>query len=146
MYSFIKHILQKILCIETVYGFIKAEKTSVHTSLLIFNNGWTVTSWNRGLTNGLTLQVQVLAPWFTKSTRLYYKWHGIAEIEICSTKNVIVCFWCVSDCIQIYSANSETIWNYHSSPYIHYLSTVNSHHYAIKFHNLIGISFRFDDI
>ena len=62
MYSFIKHILQKILCIETVYGFIKAEKTSVHTSLLIFNNGWTVTSWNRGLTNGLTVQVQVLAP------------------------------------------------------------------------------------
>ena len=60
MYSFIKHILQ-ILCIETVHGFIKSEKTSVHTSLLIFNNGWTVTSWNRGLTNGLTVQVQVLA-------------------------------------------------------------------------------------
>ena len=51
-----------MLCIETVYGFIKSEKTSVHTSQLIFNNGWTVTSWNRGLTNGLTVKVQVLAP------------------------------------------------------------------------------------
>ena len=88
MYSFIKHILQKYYALKQC-GFIKSEKTSVHTSLLIFNNGWTVTSWNRGLTNGLTVQVQVLAPWFTKSTRLYYKWHGIAEIEICSTKNVI---------------------------------------------------------
>ena len=76
-----------MLCIETVHGFIKSEKTSVHTSLLIFNNGWTVTSWNRGLTNGLT--VQVLAPWFTKSTRLYYKWHGSAESEICSR----ICYW-----------------------------------------------------
>jgi len=70
MYSFIKHILQKILYIETVYGFIKSENTSVHTSFLILN-GWTVTTWNRGLTNGLA--VQVLAPCFTKSTRLYYK-------------------------------------------------------------------------
>ena len=51
-----------MLCIETVYGFIKSEKTSAHTSILIFNNDWTVTSWNRGLTNGLTIQVQVLAP------------------------------------------------------------------------------------
>ena len=69
-----------------MHGFIKSEKTSVHTSLLIFNNGWTVTSWNRGLTNGLTVQVQVLA----KSTRLYYKWHDIVEIEICY-KEYLLC-------------------------------------------------------
>jgi len=51
MYSFIKQILQKTLCIETVYGFIQFEMTSVHTvsvdtSLLIFNNGWTCTILN----------------------------------------------------------------------------------------------------
>ena len=51
MYLFIKHILQKNLCIETVYRFIQSEMTSVHTmsvdtSLLIFNNGWTCTLLN----------------------------------------------------------------------------------------------------
>jgi len=62
MYSFIKHILQKYYALKQCTFFIKYEKTSVHSSLLIFNNGWTVASWNRGLTSGLTVQVQVLAP------------------------------------------------------------------------------------
>ena len=80
MHSFIKQILQKTLYIETVYGFIQSEMTSVHTvsidtSLLIFNNGWTCTilnTWSLKRSHGL---VQVL----TKSTRIYYMWDGIAE-------------------------------------------------------------------
>ena len=52
---------------------------------LIFNNGWTCTilnTWSHCL-------VQLVAPCFTQSTRLYNKRHDIAESEICSTDNVM---------------------------------------------------------
>ena len=74
------------------------------TSLLIFNNSWTcniLKTWSHKRSHGL---VQVLMSCFTKSTRLYYKWHGIAEGEVYSTENVIGSFWCVSVYLQKYKA------------------------------------------
>ena len=70
MYLFIKHLLQKNLCIETVYRFIQSEMTSVHTmsvdtSLLIFNNGWTCTllnTWSHKRYHWLVHLVASLSP------------------------------------------------------------------------------------
>ena len=88
-----------------VYGFIKSEKTSVHTSLLILTMA--------GLYNPGTVVSQTVSRYkYSRRDSLSPPGCITSEMALPKVKSAlqricIVRFWCVSVCIQIYSANLQ---------------------------------------